>query len=164
MLSWQGVDTVVLSLNGLTRRMILTATRANAFDSIVRHGVGLLYQRNYLKCLLFHHPDCQRDCIPLSNTHTPNKHCIIHHMTGCEKSPWAPQARCRVINLCCSLRARSLWNDPATFVCERLLSRDLSFINLSTPTDICINKLISSSPVQLWAITHLMSESCLSNS
>lgn len=36
--------------------MILTATCASAFDSIIRRRVGLLDQRNYLKCLLFHHP------------------------------------------------------------------------------------------------------------
>ena len=105
--SWQGVDVVVLSLNGLTRQMILTATCTNAFDSIVRHRVELLYQRNYLKCLLFHHPECQRGSMPQSYTHTPNNHCIIHHMRGSEKWLLGSRARCRVINLWCRLRARS---------------------------------------------------------
>lgn len=41
------------SLNGARRRMILTATCASAFDSIIRRRVGLLYQKNYLECLLF---------------------------------------------------------------------------------------------------------------
>lgn len=78
MLSWQGVEAMAHSLNGLTRQMILTATCANAFDSIIRHGVGLLYQRNYLKCLLFHHPECQQDGILLSYTHPKQS---LHHIS-----------------------------------------------------------------------------------
>lgn len=55
-MSRKGVEAPTFSLNGLTRQMILTSTYASDFDSIIRLRVGLLYQRNYLKCLLFHHP------------------------------------------------------------------------------------------------------------
>lgn len=56
LVSRQGVEAPTFSLNGLTRQMMLTSTYASAFDSIIPLRVGLLYQRNYLKCLLFHHP------------------------------------------------------------------------------------------------------------
>lgn len=99
MLRWQGVEAPTFSLNGPTRQMILTATRASAFDSIIRHGVGLLYQRNYLKCLLFHHPECQRAGILSIYTHPQTITTSYITPPPLKNHCFRAPARCRVINL-----------------------------------------------------------------
>lgn len=104
LLSRQGGEAPTFSLNGPRRQMSLTATCASAFDSIIRQGVGLLYQRNYLKCLLFHHPKMSAF---FSFTCTSNYHGTIHH-TSASGSQSSLETRDRA----CSqvYRSRSLLN------------------------------------------------------
>lgn len=87
----------------------------SAFDSIILQEVGLFYQMNYLKCLLFHHPEGQQDDIFYLFIHTLNNQHFIHHTAASKKSLSEVWAWCAIINLGYGLRPRSLWDPPATF-------------------------------------------------